>query len=246
MIKIEVLYPEVANLYGDIFNIKLLEQSIDDVKIIKTDLTTRPAFVNEDIDLIYMGPTTEKMQENIVGLLKPYRDRLKELMNKNKIFLFTGNAFEIFGKYIENEDGSKVECLDLIDFYSKRDMMGRFHCLFLGSINDDKNNDLKIVGFRAQFSTAYTDDESKLGAFKVEKGFGINTKSKFEGIRKNNFFGTYLLGPILVMNPLFAKYIMRLLKVNDTLAFEDEAMYAYKLRLEEFEGLKDNQFKAIH
>ena len=39
MIKIEVLYPEVCNLYGDLFNIKFLEKSIEDVKIINTKLT---------------------------------------------------------------------------------------------------------------------------------------------------------------------------------------------------------------
>ena len=39
MTKIEVLYPETCNLFGDMFNIKLLEQSINDVEIINTNFT---------------------------------------------------------------------------------------------------------------------------------------------------------------------------------------------------------------
>ena len=50
---------------------------------------------------------------------------------------------------------------------------------------------------------------------------------------------TYLLGPILVLNPEFTLYLMRLLGVEDAkLCYETEATNAYQLRLAEFENEK--------
>lgn len=231
MIKIEVLFSEVCNLYGDLFNIKYLQKSIKEVECIYTSLTDEPKFVTEDVDLIYMAPMTEKTQEIVIQKLKPYKDRIKELIEKNKVFLLTGNAFEVFGKYIENEDGTKIDGLDIIPIYAKRRMMNRFNSLFLGKIED-----IKIVGFKAQFSMSYGDNSNNY-VFESIKGSGINTESKYEGYRVNNFIGTYLLGPILVLNPYFTKYILKLMGQEESVAFEDVAIETYKKRLEEFEKL---------
>ena len=235
MIKIEVLFSEVCNLYGDLFNIKYLQKSIKEVECIYTSLTDEPKFVTEDVDLIYMAPMTEKTQEIVIQKLKPYKDRIKELIEKNKVFLLTGNAFEVFGKYIENEDGTKIDGLDIIPIYAKRRMMNRFNSLFLGKIED-----IKIVGFKAQFSMSYGDNSNNY-VFESIKGSGINTESKYEGYRVNNFIGTYLLGPILVLNPYFTKYILKLMGQEESVAFEDVAIETYKKRLEEFEKL-DREF----
>ena len=231
MIKIEVLFSEVCNLYGDLFNIKYLQKSIKEVECIYTSLTDEPKFVTEDVDLIYMAPMTEKTQEIVIQKLKPYKDRIKELIEKNKVFLLTGNAFEVFGKYIENEDGTKIDGLDIIPIYAKRRMMNRFNSLFLGKIED-----IKIVGFKAQFSMSYGNNSNNY-VFESIKGSGINTESKYEGYRVNNFIGTYLLGPILVLNPYFTKYILKLMGQEESVAFEDVAIETYKKRLEEFEKL---------
>lgn len=42
-------------------------------------------------------------------------------------------------------------------------------------------------------------------------GIGNNEAEKTEGIRKNNFFGTHLTGPVLIKNPYFLEYIASLL-----------------------------------
>ena len=57
---------------------------------------------------------------------------------------------------------------------------------------------------------------------------------KTEGIKKNNLYGTYLLGPFLIQNPLFTKYLMSQLGIeNPKLAFEADIMKAYEVRLVE-------------
>ena len=39
----------------------------------------------------------------------------------------------------------------------------------------------------------------------------MNPESKQEGVRKNNFFATYLLGPLLPLNPSFSEKLVELL-----------------------------------
>ena len=235
MLKIEVLFPEICNLFGNMYNIKYLEKSVQDIEIIYTSLTDTPKFVDEKVDMIYMAPMTENSQELVIEKLKPYTDKIKELIEQNQLFLVIGNALEILGKYIENEDGSRIEGLGITDLYAKRDMMHRYNSLFLGKIED-----IKIVGFKSQFAKSYGDNSSNY-LFDALKGPGINEASKFEGIRINNFMGTYVLGPILVLNPYFTKYLLKLIGIKDiNLAYEEEAVSCYKIRLKEFENPETN------
>lgn len=227
--KIEMLFPEVSNLYGDTSNIKYLKKCIPDAEIIKTEINSKPAFVTQDVNMIYMGPMPEDIQEMVIKELKPYKDRIKELIKNNVVFLVTGNALEVFGKYIENEDGSKIEGLSIFNIYAKRDMMNRHNSIFVGNYED-----IEIVGYKSQFTMAYGDNEKNYFS-KVEVGIGLNKESKLEGIKENNFIGTYIIGPILILNPLFAKKLLSMLGIEKAdVAFEEETMDAYNQRLLEF------------
>ena len=66
MLKIEVLFPEICNLFGNMYNIKYLEKSVQDIEIIYTSLTDTPKFVDEKVDMIYMAPMTENSQELVI------------------------------------------------------------------------------------------------------------------------------------------------------------------------------------
>lgn len=229
--KIEVLFPEFCNLYGDIYNIKYLKKCMPDTEIIETALEQVPTFFNEDVNLIYLGPMTEKTQEKVIAKLLPYKERIEELIEKNVVFLFTGNALEVLGKYIENEDGNKIEALGIFDVYAKRDMMHRHNSYIIG-----KFEDIEILGFKSQFTMMYGDNSNSY-FLEVEKGIGINKESKLEGIKKNNFIGTYVIGPILILNPLFTKKIMKMLGEEKDVALEDDVMEAYEVRLKELKKL---------
>ena len=182
--KIEILFPEFCNLYGDISNIKYLKKCLSNqkVKYIETSFDMEPSFVTQDINFIYLGPMTENRQEKVIKKLMPYKKRIEELIEKNIVFLFTGNALEILGKYIENEDGIKIKALGIFDVYAKRNMMHRHNSLFIGEYNN-----IKIVGFKSQFTMMYGNNTDNY-FLKVEKGIGINKESKLEGINKNNLF----------------------------------------------------------
>ncbi|MCR5004853.1 MAG: hypothetical protein K6A77_02995 [Clostridiales bacterium] len=235
MIRIEILYSETANLYGDNFCINYIKQSLDEVEIIQTALTETPRFVNEAVDLVYMGPMPESSQELVIEALRPHMEALRRRIDEGKVFLMTGNAFEVFGLYIENEDGTRIPGLELFGGYAKRRMMDRFNGMFLGSLEDLDGKELKILGFKSQFTHFYGDTGVDY-AFKRLRGKGLNPDAEGEGVRIKNFIGTYLIGPLLVVNPLFTVYILQLCGIKDPHpAFEEEAMEAYNIRLKEFE-----------
>jgi CobQ-like glutamine amidotransferase family enzyme len=229
--KIEILFPEFCNLYGDMFNMKYLKKCLPEAEFIETALEEEPTFVKENVNLIYLGPMTEKTQEKVISKLLPYKERIIDLIEKNTVFLFTGNAVEVLGKYIENEDETRIEGLGIFDVYAKRDMFHRHNSFLIG-----KYEDIEVIGFKSQFTMLYGDN-TNMAFLEVEKGIGINKESKLEGIKKNNFIGTYLIGPLLILNPLFTKKILEMLGVESRVALEEETMAAYEERIKEFRRL---------
>lgn len=229
--KIEVLFPEICNLYGELGNISYLKKSYPDIEIIETAINDEPLFATEEPDLIYMGTMSEKAQIMVIQKLTPYKERIKELIAKNVNFLITGNALEVFGKQIDDIDGTKVKGLGLFDITTKRDMMNRYNSLYLGTFED-----IQIAGFKSQFTQSYWgDNEAAMPLFISDRGPGLNPDIKGEGIRVNNFMATYVIGPILVLNPLFAKKILKMCGVQEpVLVFEDVAMEAYEARVKEY------------
>ena len=96
--KIEVLFPEICNLYGELENIGYLKKSMPDIEVVETAITDEPLFVTEEPDLIYMGTMTESAQLLVIDKLSAYIERIEELIGRGVNFLITGNALEVFGK----------------------------------------------------------------------------------------------------------------------------------------------------
>lgn len=226
--RVEVLFPEFGNYFGDSGNIRYLQACAPDAEFIITDNRSVPRFVSEDVDMIYIGSMSEKKQEIAVERLLPHKDRLRELIEKGVIVLATGNAMELFGKCI-NDGERNIPMLGMFPFYADRYIQEiRYNSMFIG-----KYKDMKIVGYKSQFSCCRGDFEHPF--IQVSGGYGNDhddPADKNEGINYKNFFATYLLGPFLVLNPLFTKHLLRLMGHDDSLAFEKEAMDAYNERVE--------------
>lgn len=224
---VEFLYPELCNLYGDQGNMDYLRRCLT-ADYHETRMGDEPWFVQHEVDLIYLCSMTEHSQERIIQALTPYRERLAELMAAGKHFLLTGNAMEVFGKTIR--DGEKtIPGLGLLDLTVRRILPGRANSLFLGGFGE-----MKIVGYTSRFSHI---ESSLPPLFTVEKGLGRSEGAQVEGIRSGGVLGTYLLGPLLVLNPDFTRWLLDDLGASDApLAFEEEVRQAYKVRLEQFRG----------
>lgn len=231
--KIEVLFPEYCNLFGDPANMKYLKACLPDAEFVETNYTQEPLFVTEKPALIYMGAMTERMQSMVIKKMMPYKERLIQLIKEDVPVLMTGNAVEILYKYIEHEDGTKEAGLGIFNFYAKQDMMHRFNGLIRGHFGE-----MKILGFKTQFTFAYS-DHIKYPFVDIERGTGMNPGVTTEGIHLHNFFGTYMVGPFLIVNPDFTLYLMKLMGVEEPkLAYEDVIRDAFERRLKEFNDPK--------
>ena len=175
--KIEVLYPELCNLYGDLANAEYLARSCG-AELVRTGLHDAPRFLTEDVALVYMGGTTERGQSLVRDAFAPHLEALVRRTDAGGVTLVT-------------------------------------------------------VGFKSQFGHAYGLNGD--GLFRTVRGAGLNPDMKAEGIRRDNLMLTYLLGPLVVLNPPFAKYLLGLMGVTEpALAFEEAAMDVYAHRLAQF------------
>lgn len=234
--KIEILYPEFSNLYGDLGNVLYLEETLkEEAEFIYTHILEKPKFLSEKIDLVYIGSLSENSQKIVLEKLLPFKNEIHKKIEENQMFLVTGNAFELFGQYILEENENKIECLGIFNTYAKQEMMKRWNAFCLAEYED-----IKIVGFKSQFTESFPIDKKEKLPFvaKVIRGSGINKNSKDEIVKINNFYATYLLGPLLALNPLFTKKLLKNIGYTKTLAYEDIAIQAYNLRLDDFTNPK--------
>lgn len=227
---IEILYPEYNNLYGDRGNCEYLQKKLSlagyEVEVKETSLFDEPAFVNSQVDFLLMGPCQEKHQLNEIEQLKKYADAIKNRIDNGGLILATGNAFELFGAYIESDKGEKTECLGFYPYYVKQFSKLRYNDCSVGEFDG-----MQITGFKNLLSHSYGENPHPF--LNMKKGCGMNPDSKIEGIRHNNLFATYHTGPILPLNPQFTDYLIKIADesyVPVSLEFEKQA---YDSRIKE-------------
>jgi len=191
-ITIGYLYRDLLNLYGDEGNIKALKYHLEeqDVKVNIKYMTVGDKKNFDDVDFLYIGSGTE--HNIIVALddLKKDKDKIEKYLKDNKILLSTGNSIEIFGNYIITT--KKTKALGLMDYvcmHQKR------------TVRDVKiKTDLvenEIIGF--------------------ENHSGKNISEANDIFNEGSFYGTYIIGPLLVRNPeLCSKLVHKLIDNKDS------------------------------
>lgn len=232
---IEMLFPEVANLHGDNANISYLSQCRPDARVLRTGLTDAPAFATERVDLVYLGPLTEQGQLKAVERLRSHRRRIEDLIDAGTSFLFTHNALEVLGTRIRNDEmGYDVPGVGVFEVESTLRMFGRYSGKVMGTV-PEAGSQHPVVGYKSQFSMLSAVD-SLPGFLTAERGIGRNTSTAVEGVRRNNFIGTSLIGPLLVMNPHLTRGLLARLDpdTEPVLAHEGLAVAAYDARLTDF------------
>lgn len=230
--KLEYLYPELGNLYGDSGNILYLQACLPEAELIETHVGDEPAFVShEDVVFVYSGSMTERGQGIALEALRTYEKALRERLEGGMHGLFTGNSLELLGTSITEGD-TRLDGLGLVPLTARRNLEKRYNGLFLGNAED-----IEIVGFHSRFSHA-SPGEGLTGFAAVERGIGLEEGCKYEGYRFHNLIGTYLLGPVLVLNPLLTQRIMQSIGISGEPARFQEALAAYEARLREFRDKK--------
>lgn len=202
-INILCLYYDLMNLYGDTGNLKIIEHHLDKLKI---DYTTDYLSIDDEInfskyDLVLIGSGTEDNRFICLNHLLKYKKDIEKAISNNKFFLITGNALAMFGKKIY--DTKALEIFDL-------------------SVSKANARNSKEVVIPCETSSIY----GMINTFDVITN---NDNYLFDetGILKNNFYGTYVIGPVLGRNPSFLKdFLEKLLdktNINIDLSLESKA-----------------------
>lgn len=209
------LFNDLLNLYGENGNILALKSALEqqniEVEVKNFSLDNEPWDL-EALDIVYVGAGTEQNQKLALSTLIKYKDTINQMILNNKFFLCTGNSIELFGKNIINKN-EVIDALDVFDYTTERtEKRIVAECVFsYDEITDDilgfENHQGKILGISNPL-------------FIVKQGFGADLQEKQEGFRSNNFFGTYLLGPLLARNPKLLEYICSIIILQKDSNFE--------------------------
>ncbi|MDE6141225.1 MAG: hypothetical protein K2G03_01340 [Bacilli bacterium] len=197
-IKIAHLYYDLMNLYGEQGNILALTTALkrQGVKANVDLLTKDDEMELSKYDIIYIGCGNENALEIVRKDILKHKKALEKAI-KNTTIIATGNAWELFGKNIDDN-----EALGIFDYYSTS-VSSRI-------INEQINKvdflEMPIVGFQNRGSKC-----SNTGSdlFEVIRGCGNTENMTVEGIKVNNFYGTYTIGPLLIRNPHLTDYIVK-------------------------------------
>ncbi len=213
IIKIAHLYYDLMNLNGENGNIRALEEHFKKQNIkVKTSLLTVNDQINfNDYDIYYMGSGSKNNKLITLEDILKYQKDIKKAIDQNKYFIITGNALDLFGKYIEEEKGHKIKCLNIFNYYTKE--IDQEESIVGEQIFKSNLINENIIGFQNRQNILINEDENNL--FTVISGTGYQKDNNEEGYLFNNFYGTYLLGPLLIRNPYFTDYLVKkILKEN--------------------------------
>lgn len=202
-IKIAHLYYDLMNLYGDSGNVKALRMQLEKqgVKVELYNLSLEDEVDFKKYDVFYIGSGTEENQKIVLNNLLKYTNDIKDAIEDFKFFICTGNAIELFGNVISDENNT-YKALGIFNYdtkFVKKRLVS--DVILKGDFIKDY-----IIGFQNRSGII---ESSLMNAFDVIKGFGSNQNSNKEGIIYKNFLGTYTIGPILVRNPELLKYIIK-------------------------------------
>lgn len=232
-IRICNLYSDTLNPAGDSGNIKALIKHLNENNIeseVKNHLFGEK-INQENFDIFYIGGAQDFDRKLIMeDLQKTENDiQIKKAIESNKTFIAIGAGFELLGKYFETLDGTQIEEIGALDFYTI-DSKKREAKNFMFEIEEIG----KIVGFENHSGKTYLNPKLQpLG--KILVGEGNNGEDKTEGARYKNVFGTYAGGPVLVKNPAFCNYILGITTnkfIRTTNKYENAAHNYMQNRLE--------------
>lgn len=204
------LYYDLLNLYGESGNVKALKRYLENQNI-EVEVRNVTLFDNikfEDYDFIYIGMGTENNLIIALEHLIQYRKDINKYIQEGGFLIATGNSLELFGQYIVDKENKKYPALDIFSYYSVF-AKKRIVC---ESIMKEPNLEMPIIGFQNRSSMIENNKKAWLRTIKNYKP--ESNPDIEEGVHFKNFYGTYLLGPILARNPHFLEKVAKTLIIN--------------------------------
>lgn len=193
-IKILHLLPKLLSLYGEYGNVAVFASELRKAGHTVTVDGWDNGDLNLNYDFIYIGSGTEDNLLEAVKRLMPHADTIKA---STSTWLTTGNAMTIFGKSITRGD-STTPALNVFDYTTTIHNGKRY-------LGDALTED-DMIGF-INTSSVYEGITAPLFRLVLNPKLGNDKASDADGIHVGHFYGTQLIGPVLVKNPHFMEKI---------------------------------------
>ncbi len=226
MITIAHLYFDLLNLYGESGNVLALKNNFESlgIKVNLCNVSLGDKFDFNKYDIVYIGSGTENNLNLVIPHLFSYKDEIKKYIDGGNLFIATGNSLNLFGKDLDN-----IECLSIFDF-SVKTLSKRFIEEGIYTFNK-----FKLIGF-LNIATTLSNGNYLVKSKVIES----NNSFDIPFIKHNNFYGTYLIGPLLIKNPKLNKYIINNFIKNNNFKIKNKLdlsldLKAYKKYLENHE-----------
>lgn len=246
-IKIAHLYYDLMNLYGENGNVRALVKHLNDMGA-NTEihfLTINDKLNFNDYDIFYIGMGSEDSQKIVIKDILKYKNDIKKAIENDKYFLITGNAYEIFGKYIIDFNKEKIETLNIFDYYTEvsdiKNVSSQSNFRIVGECSGyTKFIKEKVIGFQNRKGFIFNNNSP---LFKISYGTGNKIKDEYEGFHYKNFYATYFIGPLLIRNPFLTNYLCENIILNKDKKFkfkktkESSEIKAYNAYLDNFPNM---------
>ena len=209
MIKVLHLYYDLLNLYGEQGNILALKRAFKNQNVeIEVDyLSVQDKIDFKKYDLVYLGSgSTENLLISLEDI-KRHKKELKKYIESKKVLLATGNSYLLFGQKINN-----LDALGIFDYYAaSSEKMAQESLMELYQEKD-------VIGFQ---NREFMVNNKRNHLFKVKEGLCDNLKSEYEGYHEYNFYGTFVIGPLLIRNPHFTNILVKEIMEKNNLIYHE-------------------------
>lgn len=239
IINVAWMYPDILNLHGERGNAKAFELISKKIGIkLNIDridnLDEKIDFEKYDILLFNAGEL--KTIKTISDVLKEQKEELDKYIKDNKIILITGTTGALFADKITRIDNSSFEGLNILNMDIKeRDIV----------IGDDLYylmGKMEIMSCQIQMIDILLKKVKPFGNIKY--GYG-NNGTNVEGAKYKNVIFTNALGPVLVKNPWFTEYLIKLACKNKNVKIKSKKVN-YELELKSLESTKEFINKKVN
>src|SRR5215210_4475064 len=228
-LRVCALYPELMNIYADRGNIQFLR-----ARCLWRGLgfELRASSLGNALDpqaheLFYIGGGQDRDQIAVAeDMVATKRDALHAAAQRGAVVLAVCGGYQLLGRSYQLGE-RLVPGIGLVGLETVREPGSRLigNCAIEADLGDGP---CVVAGFENHGGRSYLDSgEQPLG--RVLSGFGNNGRDGFEGVRRNNVFGTYLHGPLLPKNAWLADRLVELALGLELAPLDDELEQAAHL-----------------
>ena len=207
------MYPDLLNLYGDRGNVLSLirRAELRGISVKLVPVSIGDDFDQNDFDIVFLGGGQDA-EQNVIrrDFVEVKGPKVKEAIESGMVFLCICGGYQMLGKYYQEHDGTKIECLGAIDVYTVGEDVRyiqdtTYEASFLKE--EGVEDSTILYGFENHSGRTYLGPTVKPMA-KVLEGAGNNGKDGFEGAIYNNVYCTYSHGSFLPKNPRMTDHLL--------------------------------------